>query len=151
VWLHKGRSSEKSCELSSPERIVPISTLASLTAKTYQASQTDDGWQRFTQLVAAVNAGNLTSAQKAFDAFSSSAAADLAKASPTSRLTQALDVVGRALQSGDIGGAQQALSTIRSRPLGSDTNAAAQPPKVASPKIAPADQSAPGGAVDIFV
>jgi hypothetical protein len=131
---------------------VPISTLASLTAKTYQASQSDDGWQRFTQLVAAVNAGNLSSAQKAYEAFNTSAAADVAKANPSSRLTQALDVVGRALQSGDIAGAQQALSTIRSRPLaGSAANAAPPPPTVASPKIAPTDQNAPGGAVDIFV
>jgi len=131
---------------------VPISSLASLTAKTYQASQSDDGWQRFTQLVAAVNAGNLGSAQKAYEAFSTSAAAEVAKANPASRLTQALDAVGRALQGGDIASAQQALSSIRSRPLpGSDVNAAAQPPKVASPKIAPTDQTAPGGAVDIFV
>jgi len=130
---------------------VPISTLASLTAKTYQASQSDDGWQRFTQLVAAVNAGNLASAQKAYDGFTSSAAADLAKANPASRLTQALGVVGRALQSGDIAGAQQALSAIRSRPLGSEANAPAQPPAIVSPKIAPTDQSTPGGAIDIIV
>ena len=130
---------------------MPISTLASLTAKTYQASQSDDGWQRFTQLVAAVNAGNLASAQKAYEGFSSSAAADLAKANPASRLTQALDVVGRALQSGDIASAQQALSTIRSRPLGGDANAATQPPAMVSPKIAPIDQNAPGGTVDFIV
>jgi hypothetical protein len=129
---------------------VPISTLASLTAKTYQASPSDDGWQRFTQLVAAVNAGNLASAQKAYDAFTGSAAADLAKASPASRLSQAIDVVGRALQSGDISGAQQALSTIRSRPLAGDLNAATEP-QVASPKIAPTDQSAPGGTIDLIV
>jgi len=129
---------------------VPISTLASLTSKTYQASQSDDGWQRFTQLVAAVNSGNLASAQKAYEEFSNSAAAELAKANPASRLSQALGVVGRALQTGDIASAQQALSTIRSRPLGSDANAPAQPPAVVSPKIAPTDQSAPGGTVDII-
>jgi hypothetical protein len=130
---------------------VPIRTLASQTAKSYQAGQSDDGWQRFTQLVASVNAGNLASAQKAYDAFTSSAAADLAKANPASRLSQAIDVVGRALQSGDVASAQQALSTIRSRPLSGDANAATQPPKVASPKIAPADQSAPGGTIDLIV
>jgi len=129
---------------------VPISTLASLTAKTYQASQTDDGWQRFTQLVVAVNAGNLASAQKAYEGFSSSAAAELAKAHPASRLSQALDVVGRALQTGDIASAQQALSVIRSRPLGGDANASTQPPAMVSPKIVPSDQSAPGGAIDII-
>ncbi len=130
---------------------MPISTLASPTAKTYQAGQSDDGWQRFTQLVAAVNAGNLASAQKAYDGFTNSAAADLARSNPASRLTQALDLVGRALQSGDIASAQQALSTIRSRPLaGGDAGAFTQP-KVVSPKIAPTDENAPRGRVDLIV
>jgi hypothetical protein len=92
---------------------LPITSLESAT--TYQASQSDDGWQRFSQLVAAVNAGNLPAAQKAYDGFTKSAAADLAKANPASRLTQALDLVDQALQSGDIGRAQQALSSMRSR------------------------------------
>jgi len=55
-----------------------------------------------------------------------------------------------AWQSGDISGAQQALSTIRSRPLAGDLNAATEP-QVASPKIAPTDQSAPGGTIDLIV
>jgi hypothetical protein len=133
---------------------VPISSLASTTAKTNQAGQSDDGWQRFAQLVAAVNAGNLTSAQKAYDGFAKSAAAELTRANPASRLTQALDQVGRALQSGDIASAQQALSSIRSRPAESRQDAAgsaAQPPTVTSPQIAPTDQSAPGGTLDVVV
>lgn len=131
---------------------MPISSLASLTARTYQAGQSDDGWQRFTQLVAAVNGGNLASAQKAYDGFTKSAAADLANANPGSRLTQALAQVGAALQSGDIGRAQQALSTIRSRPQPSsqgDASSGSQTPQVASPDIAPAASSAPGGTIDV--
>jgi hypothetical protein len=93
---------------------LPI-TLAPANAKPSQAGPGDDGWQRFTELVAAVNAGNLPAAQKAYDGFSNSAAADLVKANPGSRLTQALGQIGEALQSGDIGRAQQALRTIRSR------------------------------------
>jgi len=133
---------------------LPITSLASQSAKTYQAGQSDDGWQRFTQLVAAVNAGNLPAAQKAYDGFAKSAAADLTKASPGSRLTQALDQVGQALQSGDIGRAQRALSSIRSRAQ-TDREAAAanaaQPPTIASPKMAPADQNAPGTTLDVVV
>jgi len=131
---------------------LPISSLASLTAKAYQAGQSDDGWQRFTQLVAAVNGGNLASAQKAYDGFTKSAAADLANANPASRLTQALNQVGAALQSGDIGRAQQALSSIRSRaqPGKQPSAGSATPtPQVASPDIAPADPNAPGGTLDV--
>ena len=67
---------------------MPITSLASQSGKAYQAGQSDDGWQRFTQLVAAVNAGNLPAAQKAYDGFAKSAAADLTKASPASRLAK---------------------------------------------------------------
>lgn len=128
---------------------MPI-TLASLTARTHQAGQGDEGWQRFTQLVAAVNAGNLPAAQKAYDGFSKSTAADLTKANPASRLTQALDKIGEALQSGDIAGAQQALSGIRSRAQAAQTDAT-QPPTVASPKTAPTEPTVPGATLDVVV
>lgn len=130
---------------------MPI-TLAPANAKTYQASPGDDGWQRFTQLVAAVNAGNLPAAQKAYEGFNNSTAADLTKANPGSRLTQALGQIGEALQSGDIGRAQQALTTIRSRgqvDRQATREGATQPPTVASPKTAPSDPSTPGTSLDI--
>lgn len=133
---------------------MPITSLASQSAKSHQAGQGDDGWQRFTLLVAAVNAGNLPAAQKAYDGFAKSAAADLTKSNPASRLTQALDQVGRALQSGDIGRAQQALSGIQSRVQtgrDKDETRAAQPAAVASPKTAPTDQNAPGATLDVVV
>lgn len=125
-------------------------TLAPLNASTYQASPGDDGWQRFTQLVTAVNAGNLAAAQKAYDGFTKSAAADLANANPGSRLTQALGQVGEALQSGDIERAQQALTTIRSRAQ-ANRGEAAQPPSIDSPKTAPSDQSSTGTSLDVVV
>jgi hypothetical protein len=128
---------------------LPI-TLAPASAKTHQASPGDDGWQRFTQLVAAVNAGNLPAAQKAYEGFSSSAAADLAKANPGSRLTQALGQIGEALKSGDIGRAQRALTTIRSRAQAT-REGAVPPPTVASPKTAPSDLSTPGSSLDVVV
>jgi hypothetical protein len=128
---------------------LPI-TLAPLNANSYQASPGDDGWQRFTQLVAAVNAGNLPAAQKAYDGFANSTAADLAKANPGSRLTQALVQIGEALQGGDVGRAQQALTTLRSR---AQTNRDEGTPAltVASPKTAPSDQSGPGATFDVVV
>jgi hypothetical protein len=128
---------------------VPIGSLASQTARTYLAGQSDDGWQRFTQLVAAVNGGNLASAQKAYDGFTKSPAADLANANPDSRLSQALNQVGAALQSGDIGLAQQALSTIRARPQ-NNASGSAPTPQVASPNIVPPDPNAPGGTLDVI-
>jgi hypothetical protein len=129
---------------------LPITSLASQNGKAYPASQGDDGWQRFTQLVAAVNASHLPAAQKAYDGFAKSAAADLTKANPASRLTQALDQVGQALRSGDIGRAQQALSSIRSRAQTSRQDAA-HPPAIALPKTAASEQSAPGAALDVVV
>lgn len=126
---------------------MPITSLASSTS-TNPASQSDEGWQRFTQLVAAVNAGNLPAARKAYDGFAKSPAADLTRANPNNRLTRALGEVGEALQSGDIPRAQHALSTIRSRAQASRADA---PPTVASPKTAPAEQNAPGASLDVVV
>jgi hypothetical protein len=126
---------------------LPITSLASSTAA-YQASQSDEGWQRFTQLVAAVNAGNLPAARKAYDGFAKSPAADLTRANPNNRLTRALGEVGEALQSGDIPRAQHALSTIRSRPPASSADA---PPTVASPKTAPSEPNGPGTSLDVVI
>ena len=111
-----------------------------------QASPADEGWQQFAQLVRSVNAGDLPAAQKAYEKFTQSPAGDLAQANSSGRLAQALDKIGKALQSGDIGQAQQALSTIRPRAQ-SDQPA----PTVTAPSISPAGPNAPGGKLNLTV
>ena len=113
-----------------------------------QPGGADDGWQQFAQLVRAVNAGDLTAAQKAHAKFTESAAGDVAQANPDGRLAQVLSKVGDALQSGDIAKAQQALSLIRTR--ATDAANVAQP-TVQAPSISPADPNAPGGKLDLKV
>jgi hypothetical protein len=110
-----------------------------------QASQADEGWQQFAQLVRSVNAGDLPAAQKAFTKFTESPAGDLVQANSNGRLAQALSKIGDALQSGDIGRAQQALASIRPR---AQSDQQASPPTVKAPSIAPADPNAPGAKLD---
>ena len=114
-----------------------------------QASQADEGWQQFAQLVRSVNAGDLPAAQKAFENFSKSPAGDLAQANSNGRLAQALDKIGKALQSGDIGQAQRALSEIR--PRTQSDQPAANAPTVKAPSISPPDPNAPGGKLNLTV
>jgi hypothetical protein len=109
-----------------------------------QVSQSDDGWAQFAQLVRAVNAGDLSAAQKAYDKFTQSPAADVAQANPNGRIAQALGKIGDALQAGDIAQAQKALAALRPR------NEAATP-TVAAPSISPPDPNAPGGKLDVIV
>jgi hypothetical protein len=109
-----------------------------------QGGQSDDGWQQFAQLVRAVNAGDLSAAQKAYTSFTQSPAGDLAKSNAQGRLAQALDKIGTALQSGDIGQAKEALAAIRPRHN-------PPPPTVPSPGISPADPNAPGSKLDLSV
>ena len=126
---------------------------ASLTASnSYQASQGDNGWQQFAQLVSAVNAGNLPASQKAYADFTQSAAADVAKANPDSRIAQALKAIGPALQAGDIGKAQQALASLRpqGRPPGAQADGG-RGPSTAAPSIVPADPNAPGAKLNVTV
>ena len=129
--------------------ISPASLAAS---NSYQASQSDTGWQQFAQLVSAVNAGNLSASQKAYANFTQSPAADVAKANPDSRIAQALKAIGPALQAGDIGRAQQALASLRpqSRPPGAQSSGGRGPSTVA-PSIVPADPNAPGAKLDVTV
>jgi hypothetical protein len=63
----------------------------------------------FKQLSQDLQAGNLTKAQTDFVTLSQSAATQFASNSPTA---QALNLVGQALQSGDISSAQQALASV---------------------------------------
>ena len=118
----------------------------SVSINSRQAGPADEGWQQFAQLVRSVNAGDLPAAQKAYANFTKSPAGDLAQANATGRLAQALDKIGEALQSGDIGQAQQALSAIRPRAQGD------QPaPTVTAPSISPADPNAPGSKLNLTV
>jgi hypothetical protein len=126
---------------------------ASLAApNSYQAGQSDNGWQQFAQLVSAVNAGNLSASQKAYANFAQSPAADVAKANPDSRIAQALKAIGPALQAGDIGKAQQALVSLRpqGRPPGAQTSGG-RGPGTAAPSIVPADPNAPGARLNVTV
>lgn len=129
--------------------ISPASLAAS---NSYQASQSDTGWQQFAQLVSAVNAGNLSASQQAYANFAQSPAADVAKANPDSRIAQALKVIGPALQAGDIGKAQQALVSLRpqGRPPGAEGSGGRGPSTVA-PSIVPADPNAPGAKLNVTV
>ena len=129
--------------------ISPASLAAS---NSYQASQSDTGWQQFAQLVSAVNAGNLSASQKAYANFTQSPAADVAKANPDSRIAQALKAIGPALQTGDIGRAQQALASLRpqGRPPGAQTGGGRGPSTVA-PSIVPVDPNAPGAKLNVTV
>ena len=110
-----------------------------------QGGQSDDGWQQFAQLVGAVNAGDLSAAQKAYASFTQSAAGELATSNLQGRLAQALSKVGTALQAGDIGQAKEALAAIRPR------HNPDAPPTVSSPGIAPAGPHAPGGKLDLKI
>jgi hypothetical protein len=111
-----------------------------------QAGPSDDGWQQFAQLVRAVNAGDLPAAQKAYGNFTQSPAGELAQSNSQGRLAQALSKIGTALQSGDVGRAQEALATIRPR-----HNPPGAPPTVQAPGIAPAGPNAPGSKLDLSV
>lgn len=125
--------------------ISPASLAAS---NSYQASQSDNGWQQFAQLVSAVNAGNLSASQKAYANFTQSPAADVAKANPDSRIAQALKAIGPALQVGDVGKAQQALASLRpqARAPGGGSG-----PGTVAPSIVPADPNAPGAKLNVTV
>lgn len=122
-----------------------ISPTISSTANSYQASQSDNGWQQFAQLVRAVNAGDLPASQKAYGKFTESSAADVAHANPDSRIAQALTQVGDALQSGDIGKAQLALASMR------PARAPSIQPNAPEAPLAPADPNAPGARLNVTV
>jgi hypothetical protein len=129
-----------------------ISPASLATSSSYQASQSENGWQQFAQLVGAVNAGNLSASQKAYANFTQSPAADVAKANPDSRIAQALKQLGPALQAGDIGTAQQALASLRpqARPPGVQASGG-RGPSTAAPSIVPADPNAPGAKLNLTV
>ena len=125
-----------------------VSPAAAFTANSYQASKSDNGWQQFAQLVSAVNAGDLSASQKAYATFTQSSAADVARASPNSRIAQALTLIGPALQDGDVGRAQQALASWGPK----SRTPAAQPAANNSPNLSvPVNPNAPGSTLNLTV
>ena len=129
-----------------------ISQASLTTSNSYQASQSENGWQQFAQLVGAVNAGNLSASQKAYANFTQSPAADVANANPDGRIAQALKVIGPALQAGDIGKAQLALASLRpqGRPPGAQSSGGRGPSTV-TPSIVPADPNTPGARLNVTI
>jgi hypothetical protein len=121
---------------------VSVSPTLSSASNLYQASQSDNGWQQFAQLVRAVNAGDLPASQKAYTKFTESSAADVVHANPKSRIAQALNQIGEALQSGDLARAQHALSSMR--PPSPQTGARAG-------VTVPVDPNAPGAKLNVTV
>ncbi len=80
-----------------------LSQLANLQRNSHQVQG------EFKQLSQDLQAGSLTKAQTDFVTLSQSAATQFSSNSPTA---QALNLVGQALQSGDISGAQQAMVSV---------------------------------------
>ena len=118
-------------------------------------NQGDDAWQQFQQLVSAVNSGDLTTAQQAYADFTNGPGAKVAQANPDSPLAQALNQIGQALQSGDVGGAQKALAALRPHGHGGHHRPAASAQETtpaaagAAQPASPADPNAPGATLDV--
>jgi hypothetical protein len=77
-------------------------------ASVYVPPPPNSALQSFGQLVNAVQAGNLTAAQSAYAAFAQSPAGQ-----SDGPLSQAINQIGNALQSSDIGKAQQTLASLQ--------------------------------------
>jgi hypothetical protein len=84
-------------------------TIAAISsASAYVPPTQDSSLQSFGQLVSAVQSGNLTAAQSAYAAFSQSPAGQ-----SDGPLSTASSPIGDALQSGDLGKAQKALTSLQ--------------------------------------
>ncbi|MGB9062824.1 MAG: hypothetical protein WCC80_05430, partial [Pseudolabrys sp.] len=83
-----------------------ISAISSFSAS--QTSNYQSFRQAFSQLANALQSGNLSAAQNAYDTLASSPAAQ-----GTGPFAQALAQIGKDLQSKDLDGAQQALSSLQ--------------------------------------
>ncbi len=86
-----------------------ISAISSSSTYPYYGTQ-NTARQSFSQLVSALQSGDLSSAQNAFSSFEQSAGSQL---DPNSPFAQALNQIGQDLQSGNIGAAQQTLSSLQ--------------------------------------
>jgi outer membrane protein assembly factor BamD (BamD/ComL family) len=77
---------------------------------TFQTNQTDPR-QLFAQLTSAINSGDLDNAQQIYTQLSQALGGT--NANSNNPFDQALNAIGQSLQSGDINGAQQALSSLQ--------------------------------------
>jgi DNA-binding FadR family transcriptional regulator len=88
-----------------------VSSITSSAAGGYQPNQQTNFRQTFSQLLQAIQSGDLSGARQAYAALG-----DLQNQGPSadanSPFAQALSQIGQALQNGDIGGAQQALQSL---------------------------------------
>jgi hypothetical protein len=87
-------------------RVMTISAISSFSAS--QTSNYQNYRQAFSQLTNALQSGNLSAAQNAYDTLASSPAAQ-----GNGPFAQALQQIGQDLQSGDLGDAQQALASLQ--------------------------------------
>ena len=86
-----------------------ISAISSASANPFYAAQ-NSAQQSFSQLVSAIQSGNLSAAQSAFSSFTQGAAGQI---DPNSPFAQAINQIGQDLQSGNIDAAQQALTSLK--------------------------------------
>src|SRR5665213_265911 len=86
-----------------------ISAISSASSNPYVSDQ-NSARQSFSQLVSALQSGNLSAAQNAYSSFTQSAAGQI---DPNSPIGQALNQIGQDLQSGNIDAAQQTLNSLQ--------------------------------------
>jgi hypothetical protein len=86
-----------------------ISAISSASSYPYSTTQ-NAARQSFTQLVSALQSGDLSAAQNAYATFTQNAGSQLDANSP---FAQAINQIGQDLQSGNIGGAQQTLNSLQ--------------------------------------
>jgi outer membrane protein assembly factor BamD (BamD/ComL family) len=85
-----------------------ISAISSASSNPFYTRQTSTQ-QSFSQLVSALQSGDLSAAQTAYASFTQSAG----QGDPNSPFAQAISQIGQDLQSGNIGAAQQTLSSLQ--------------------------------------
>ena len=85
-----------------------ISAISSASSNPFYAKQTSNQ-QSFSTLVSALQSGDLSAAQSAYASFTQTAG----QGDPNSPFAQAINQIGQDLQSGNIGAAQQTLSSLQ--------------------------------------
>jgi hypothetical protein len=131
-----------------PYRVFPRFTLAMRKPRTRKTPR-----QLFVQLIKSIQSGDLAGAQKAYASLTQ-AQSDTAS-DPNDPFSQAMQQIGASLQSENIGGAQQALSTLQHELEGKHQahhhhrSGGSLPP--APTTVAPADGTDPNGTVVVVV
>ncbi len=125
-----------------------VSSISSLYAGNAQATNPQNPRQLFVQLIKSIQSGDLAGAQKAYASLTQ-AQSDTAS-DPNDPFSQAMQQIGASLQSENIGGAQQALSTLQHELEGKHQahhhhhhSGGSLPP--APTTVAPADGTDPNG------